>query len=91
MAGGQILSGEEARSSVGNTTIAKSVVCVVAFLGYLLTVDINWMPAVATAAGAVAAAPFAASTVKKVRGKHLKSAIGLAMITLGIATLLKVR
>ncbi|MHC1568872.1 MAG: sulfite exporter TauE/SafE family protein [Candidatus Syntropharchaeia archaeon] len=87
--GGQILSGEGVKSSVGNTTIAKGVVCVAAFLAYLSIVNIEWVLAGAMIMGVIVAAPFAAFTVKKVRGEDLRIAIGFGMIVLGFSTLMK--
>lgn len=88
--GGQIISGGGAKSSVGNTTVAEAVVCVVGFVTYLLTKDIFWVLAAATSIGSVLAAPFAAMVVKKVSTPKLKLAIGAITIILGVFTLLKV-
>jgi len=88
--GGQIISGGEARSSVGNTTLAEAMVCIVAFLGYLfLKGDIYWTLAAATSIGSITAAPFAAATVKKINSDKLKIIIGFITIILGTVTLLK--
>lgn len=88
--GGQIISGREARSSVGSTTVAEAVVCIVGFLAYLLAKgDIFWTLAAATSIGAIVAGPFAAMTVRKVNPDKLKIIIGLATIVLGGYTLLK--
>ena len=86
--GGQIISGREAKSSIGSTTLAEAIVCIVGFLGYLLVRgDIFWTLAMATSLGAIIAAPFAALTVKKVSMGKLKLIIGLATIILGVFTL----
>ena len=88
--GGQIISGRETRSSVGSTTVAEVVVCIVGFLSYLLARgDIFWRLAAATSIGSIVAAPFAALTVKKVSSNKLKLVIGLATIVLGTFTLVK--
>jgi uncharacterized membrane protein YfcA len=88
--GGQIISGGEARSAVGNTTLAEAMVCIVGFAGYIVaTGDIYWTLAAATSIGSVLAAPFAALTVKKVNSNWLKYAIGIVTIGLGIFTLVK--
>ncbi len=88
--GGQIISGRETRSSVGSTTVAEVVVCIVGFLSYLLVKgDIFWKLAAATSIGSIVAAPFAALTVKKVSSNKLKLVIGLATIALGTFTLIK--
>ena len=89
--GGQIVSGGGARSSVGNTTLAEAMVCIVAFLAYLFSeASIFWTLAAATSVGSIVAAPFAAVMVKKVDSQKLKIAIGVITIVLGIFTLLKV-
>ena len=88
--GGQIISGGEARSSVGNTTVAEAMVCIVGFIGYVLIEgNIYWKLAAATSIGSVVAAPFAAMTVKKVSSDKLKYLIGGVTIALGIFTLVK--
>jgi len=87
--GGQIISGREARSSVGSTTVAEAVVCVVGFLVYLLVKgDIFWKLAAATSIGSVIAGPVAALTVRKINSAKLKIIIGFATIILGTYTLL---
>jgi len=89
--GGQVISGREARSSVGSTTLAEAIVCIVGFLSYLLVVKgaIFWELAAATSIGSVTAAPFAALTVRKVNSDKLKLIIALATIVLGTFTLVK--
>jgi len=88
--GGQIISGGGARSSVGNTTLAEAMVCIVGFLCYVFVKgDIFWRLAAATSIDSVVAAPFAAMVVRKVTAQKLKFAIGVITITLGIFTLLK--
>jgi len=88
--GGQIISGREVRSSVGSTTFAEAIVCIVGFLGYLVVKgDIFWTLAAATSIGSIFAAPFAALTVRKVNTEKLRLVIGLATVLLGTLTLLK--
>lgn len=88
--GGQIISGREVKSSVGSTTLAEALVCIVAFIGYLLTGEvICWSLAAATGIGSVIAAPFAAHTVKKVNTVKLKFIIGIATTLLGTIILVK--
>ena len=89
--GGQLISGREARSSVGSTTLAEAVVCIVAFVSYVvLKGDIFWTLAAATSIGSVVAAPFAAMTVKRINAKRLKIAIGIATSLLGALTIAKI-
>jgi uncharacterized membrane protein YfcA len=88
--GGQIISGREAKSSIGSTTLAEAIVCIVGFVGYVLAKgDIFWMLAAATSIGSIVAAPFAALTVKKVNSEKLGLVIGGATIILGALTLAK--
>ena len=88
--GGQIISGKDAKSSVGNTTLVESVICIVAFISYfILKVDIYWKLALATSIGSILAAPLAAFTVKKVKAKKLELLIGIVTILLGLFTIVK--
>ena len=88
--GGQIVTGREARSSVGSTTLAEAIVCIVGFTGYLLVKgNIYWRLAAATSIGSIVAAPVAAFTVRKVDTLKLRYVIGVATIALGIFTLTK--
>jgi uncharacterized membrane protein YfcA len=89
--GGQIISGREAKSSVGSTTVAVTFACAVSFLGYVLIKgDIYWTLAAAASIGSVIAAPFAAMMVKRIDAKRLKIAIGIATSLLGALTIAKV-
>jgi uncharacterized membrane protein YfcA len=89
--GGQIVSGREARSSIGSTTIAEALVCIVGFVGYVLIKgNIYWILAAATSIGSIIAAPFAAMTVSKINTNKLKVIIGIATSLLGILTLAKI-
>ena len=89
--GGQIISGREAKSSIGSTTLAEALVCIVAFVGYLiLEGDIYWTLAAATSVGSVVAAPLAAMTVRRVNTGKLKFVIGIATSLLGALTIAKV-
>lgn len=88
--GGQIMSGGEARRSVGNTTVAVAIVCAAGFLSYLLIRgDVYWLLAGATGIGSIVAAPFAALTVRKIKAEKLRLVIGVAIIILGALTLAK--
>lgn len=89
--GGQIISGREAKSSIGSTTLAEALVCIVAFVSYLiLEGDIYWTLAAATSVGSVVAAPLAAMTVRRVNTGKLKFVIGIATSLLGALTIAKV-
>lgn len=89
--GGQIISGRESKSSIGNTTLVESVICLVGFISYLLLEgNIYWKLVIATSIGSILAAPFAAITVKKLNSDRLKLIIGIATILLGISTIVKI-
>lgn len=88
--GGQIISGRETKSSVGSTTLAEGVVCLAAFLAYVIAKgDIFWMLTAATSIGSIIASPFAALTVKMVKTRRLKFIIGVSTVILGVVTLLR--
>jgi uncharacterized membrane protein YfcA len=88
--GGQIISGREAKSAIGSTTFAEALVCIVAFVSYVvLKGDIFWKLAAATSIGSVVAAPLAAMTVKRIDSQRLKIVIGIATSVLGALTLVK--
>jgi len=88
--GGQIISGREAKSSIGSTTLAEALVCIVAFVSYLvLRGDIYWTLAAATSIGSIIAAPLAARTVKRINSQRLKIVIGVVTSLLGALTIVK--
>jgi len=89
--GGQIVVGREARSALGSTTVAVTIISAAGFLSYLfMGTDINWVLVAAVSIGSAAAAPFAVLTVKKLSVMKLELAVGLTTTILGIATLVKV-
>ncbi len=89
--GGQIISGRDAKSSIGSTTLAEALVCIVAFLIYLvMKVDIHWTLAAAIAIGSVVASPPAALTTRKIETGSLKLTIGVIVTLLGLLTLAKI-
>lgn len=88
--GGQLISGREVKSSVGSTTLAEALVCIVAFGAYLLVNgNIFWTLAAATSVGSIVAAPFAAHTVRKAETKLLTMIIGIVTSVLGAFILFK--
>ena len=89
--GGQIISGRETKSSVGSTTLAEAIVCIVGFLSYMLVKgNIYWTLAAATSIGSIIAAPLAALTVRKVKTEKLRLVIGVVTVLLGTMTLVKI-
>jgi uncharacterized membrane protein YfcA len=87
---GQIMSGGQVKNSVGITSLAETIVCIVAFTSYaLLNGNVDWTLASATATGSVIAAPFSALTVKKLNASMLQLIIGVVTIALGISILIR--
>lgn len=88
--GGQLISGRDAKSSIGSTTLAEAFICMVAFLSYVIVKgDIYWRLAAAISIGSVIASPLAALTTKKMQTKNLKLIIGVLVTILGALTLAK--
>jgi len=88
--GGQIISGREVKNSVGSTTIAEVLVCIVGLLGYLIADGyFSWEIAAAVSIGSVIAALPAAFTVRRISSQKLKLLIGVATLILGTYTLVK--
>jgi uncharacterized membrane protein YfcA len=88
--GGQIISGREARNSVGSTTVAEVLVCIVGLIGYLVADGyFSWEVAAAVSIGSVIAALPAALTVRRISSQKLKLLIGAATLILGSYTLAK--
>lgn len=89
--GGQLISGNHIKSSVGSTTMAEAFVCFVALVTFFVTkTEINWTLAASTAVGSICAAPLAALVVKKIKANWLKYVTSVAIIGLGLLTLSKV-
>ncbi len=89
--GGQVLSGREVKNSIGSTTIAKALVCIVGFLSYVfLKGGVYWILAAATSVGSVIAGPLGAITVKKLGSEKLILVMGLVITILGAMTLVQV-
>jgi uncharacterized protein len=89
--GGQILCGVEGKNAVAVTSLAEGLTCVVGFLAYFLTKSIqDWTLFPFLCAGAILSVPLSAYTVKRLKTRHLKLAIGVLTTALGVFTLLKV-
>jgi uncharacterized membrane protein YfcA len=90
--GGQVLSGCEAKSAVGCTSLAESFVCLVALIGFGLTgVFPTWTLAVPIVLGATISAPCAAGMTKYLDSRvDLKRVVGFAVLVLGFLCLYKV-
>ncbi len=89
--GAQIVSGREARSAVGNTTVAVAMVCAVGFILYLIIGNsVDWLIAGAASIGSSVAAILAALTVKRANTEKLRLVIGLVITILGALTLIRI-
>ena len=89
--GGQILSGVEGKSAVGITSLAEGLTCLVGVITYLLVArnPIDWRLAPIIIVGAVCSVPLSAVSVKRISSRHLKMAIAVITIVLGVLTLVK--
>lgn len=89
---GQILSGVGLKNAIGITSLAEGLTCLVGVIVYLILSNhtIEWNLAPSLVLGAILSVPFAAYTVKKLRGKHLRLGVGCATLLLGLFSLLKV-
>jgi len=89
--GGQILSGVEGKTAVAITSLAEGLTCVVGFFAYLLTRSIqDWTLFPWLCGGALLSVPLSAYTVKRIKSRYLKLAIGVVTTALGVFTLVKV-
>ncbi len=88
--GGQVVTGRGAKNSVGSTSLAEGIICLVGFILYLLFKgNIEWKLALPLVIGAVLSTPLSALTVKKIQERKMKLIIGLATIGLGLLTIIK--
>jgi uncharacterized membrane protein YfcA len=88
--GGQLLAGVEAKSSIGITSLAEGLTCLVGAITYLIMfpgLDLKIAPY--NIIGALLAVPFAGLSVKTVKEKRLKLLIGVITTILGILTVAK--
>lgn len=89
--GGQVVTGRGAKNSVGSTSLAEGIICLVGFVSYLLLKgNINWSLAFPLVVGAVLSTPLSALTVKKIPETKMKGIIGVITIILGLLTIIKV-
>ena len=89
---GQILSGVNSKNAIGITSLAEGLTCMVGVTTYLVFTNhrIEWNLAPSLLVGAVLSVPFAALTVKRFSGSHLKLIVGIATLILGLLTLGKI-
>lgn len=90
--GGQVLSGCEAKSAVGCTSLAESFVCLVALIGFAMSgVFPTWTLAVPIVLGAMLSAPCAAAMTRYLDSKvDLKRVVGFVVLLLGFLCIYKV-
>ena len=88
--GGQVVSGRSAKNSIGSTSLAEGLICLVGFLAYMvMRRGICWQLALPLLIGAVLSTPLSALAVKKMPETKLKLIIGVVTMALGILTLKK--
>ncbi len=90
--GGQVLSGCEAKNAVGCTSLAESLVCLVALIGFAVSgVFPTAGLAVPIVLGALISAPSAAAMTRYLDSRlDLKRVVGFVVLVLGILCLYKV-
>ncbi len=90
--GGQVLSGCEAKNAVGCTSLAESLVCLVALIGFAMSgLFPDTALAIPIVLGAVLSAPCAAAMTWYLDSKvDLKRLVGFVVLVLGILCLCKV-
>jgi len=89
--GGQIISGRNCKNSIGSTSLAEGIVCLVGVLLYaIFTYSMSYVLALPLVIGAVISTPVAAITVKKLPTGKLKQVVGIIVVVLGVFTIIKV-
>ena len=86
---GQMFSGIKPRAAVAITALVEGVICAVGVVLYfLLAIPLDFILLVGITSGAIAAAPFAAYTTKKLRQEYVKRIVGISTFLIGLVTLL---
>lgn len=85
--GGQVVSGLEAKSAIGVTSLAEGIACAAGVGTYALTAGIDVRLALPLVVGAMASVPLAVFSVRAVSARRLRVAIGVLTIVLGAVTL----
>ena len=89
--GGQLLSGVDAKASIAVTSLAEGFTCVFGLVTYIVAtphIDLSLAPYLLI--GGLCSVPLSALSVKRMKTKHLRLMIGIAVMILGIYSLLKV-
>jgi len=85
---GQMISGIKPRAAVAITALVEGIICAVGVVLYfLIAIPIDAILLIGITTGAVAAAPFAAFTTKKLRQDFLKRIVGVSTFLIGLITL----
>ncbi|MDO8643213.1 MAG: sulfite exporter TauE/SafE family protein [Candidatus Woesearchaeota archaeon] len=88
--GGQVVIGNDHKKAIGSTTLAEAPICLTAFLTYIGLQGIPNVPLlIAACVGAMLGAPLGALCTKKLNETKMKKSIAVAMVLLGLWTLLK--
>ncbi len=88
--GGQILSGLEGKNAVGITSLSEGLTCLVALFAYLFVGGVaDWKLAPYLIIGGIASVPLSTYSVKRIRTRTLRTAIGFITVILGWITLVK--
>jgi uncharacterized membrane protein YfcA len=89
--GAQLLSGVRSKTAIAVTALAEGITCAVGAITYYFTKDfLDWSLAPPMIIAVLCAVPLAALTVRALETKMLTVLIGVATITLGTVTLLKI-
>ncbi|MDY6913554.1 MAG: sulfite exporter TauE/SafE family protein [Planctomycetota bacterium] len=85
--GGQILAGVDGKNAVAITSLAEGLTCLVGFFAYFLIAGhIEWTLVPYITIGALFSVPLSAYSVKRLKAKHLRLAIGGLAVVLGAVT-----
>jgi len=88
---GQIVTGIDARSAIGITSLAEGIVSIVSVIMYmLLGTGIDWSLSLPLTIGVALSTPVAAFIVSKAGNRKIRLAIGIFTLLLGLMTILKV-
>lgn len=89
--GGQLLSGVDAKASIAVTSMAEGFTCFFGLITYIAAaphIDLSLAPYLLI--GGALSVPLSALSVKRMRTKRLRLAIGIAVMVLGTYSLIKV-
>lgn len=87
--GGQVIAGNEHKSSIGCTTLSEAPICIAGFITYLLMKGLSsYDLLIALSIGAIIGAPLGALLTKKINTKKLKYVLGIIMFLLGAYTII---